>query len=178
MTLGFRAYPAYTTVEAVRAEIPPRTSEADFPDETIALYINTGANRIDGELSRYYALPAPALPAPGGDPSLLFVPVQLEVINRYLAVAEALVSIRDTRGDEASNKSWFEQQAEKMLDDLKEGRVLLTYPFLNADGKPQFVPLAAGSPLYGKHPLSAGRRVASSFPERTFTRESTARWHK
>lgn len=178
MTLGFRAYPPYTTVEAVRAELPPRLADEELLDKTLWQYINTAANRIDAELSRYYHLPAPSLSVPGGDPLVRFMPAQLEVINRYLAVDEAFVFLRDLRADEESNKTWWRQRAEEMLQELKDGKVILTYPFLGTDGRPKFVPLADGSPLYAQHPLSATSRVTSSFPKRTFTRETTNGWDR
>lgn len=176
--MGFRAYPPYTTVVAVRAELPPRLADETLTDDILWQYINTAANRVDGELSRFYFLPAPSLPAPGGDPLVRYMPTQLEVINRYLAVDEAFTFLRDLRGDEESNKSWWRLRAEEMIKALQDGTEILTYPFLNKDGRPHFVPLADGSPLFGKHPLSAAQRVYSRFPPRTFTRESTSRWNK
>lgn len=182
MTLT-RIYPAYTTVDAVVAELPPRFREDDLPRTVIQAKIDGQANLIDGYLTRYYRLPArPLAPVLGDGPldpatgePLRFVPGQLEMINRYLAATECLVVLRDLRGDEKA-ASPLADTAAKTLEQITQGQVILTYPFLHADGRPYFVPLADGSPLYGTHPLSARQRVQYRFPERTFTRETTKNW--
>ncbi|WP_155300541.1 hypothetical protein [Deinococcus kurensis] len=180
-----RIYPAYTTVDAVKAELPSRfRGDEDLSDDQIQRAIDGQANIMDSRLARYYAMPArPLAPVMGDgpvDPSTgqpyTFVPGSLEQVNRFLAVHECLIVLRDRRGDEKSNKMTFQEDADAALGRIAGGDEILTYPFLHADGRPYFMPLADGSPLWAIHPLSGRQRVRSSYPERTFTRDTTRNW--
>ncbi len=179
-----RLYPAYTTVAAVKAELPPRFSDEDLPDISIQEKIDGQANLLDGLLTRYYQMPAEALPDPlddgtehdsAGNP-LLYVPTQLEYLNRYMAVRECLILLRDLRGNEKGNSDPYKDEYTAVLLQITQGSVVCIYPFRHEDGRPYFLPLAAGSPLYGSHPLSARSRVKGVYPARTFTPESMAGW--
>lgn len=178
-----RIYPAYTTVEAVIAELPPRFREEDLSRQQIQAKIDGQANLIDGRLTRFYKLPArPLAPVLGDGPldpktgePYKFVPGQLELVNRYLAAVECLVLLRDLRANEKGD-STLAKDAETVLQQIGEGSVILVYPFLHGDGRPYYLPLAEGSPLYGTHPLSAQKRVQHRYPARTFTRDTTKGW--
>lgn len=175
--LPTRAYPAYTTPAAVRIELPPRIRLNDVSDEQIQYAIDTQANRIDGALLRYYDLPAPPLlppgvPPPAGQPG--YLPAELERINRYYAVAEVLVGLLDLRQDTDDPTDWWTKEADKALKALQDGEQFLAYPFKHPSGRPYFVSLAPGSPLYGRHPLSAHSRMRYSYPRRRYSDDDGA----
>lgn len=172
-----RAYPAYTTVGAVRAELPPRLRGSDVTEDHLEFAIDTQANRIDGELIRYYRLPAPPLAPPGHRPregETAYMPAELERINRFYAVAEIIVGLLDLRGEDKRPRDWWTEQADLAMERLKKGDVILSYPFKHPDARPYFVPLAPGSPLFSRHPLSARRRIRYAYPEHRFAEGANA----
>jgi hypothetical protein len=187
-----RLYPAYTSLDRVRAELPPRYDVASLPDGTLGQYIDTRANELDGLLSRYYQMPARRLDSDGvveeeKDPSTQlylyqgFFPSQLETLNRYMAASDAMVRLLDLRANEEGNSTQFDALYNAMLESIKSGELILTYPFLHPTdplNRPYFLALAGGSPLFGKHPLSARVRVQYDMPPRTFSEneDGTSRW--
>lgn len=180
--MATRLYPAYTTLKHVRAELPPMYRAEDLPDETVQAHIDSVANLIDGALSRYYRMPAKPLPSgldgdvdAEGRPNL-HVPGQLELLNRTMALRECLITLHYVRGNEQGAGETDQKDSDGLLEQIKKGDVILTYPFLHPDERPYFLPLAEGSPLYGEHPTSARARVISNYNPRTFTRDTTRGW--
>jgi hypothetical protein len=178
-----RLYVSYTSIARVTAELPPRFDALHLPDTTIQQFIDTRANEIDGLLARYYALPARRLnqnglveerldPTTGNWLAPGYLPSQLETINRYMAASDCMVRLLDLRANEEGNRTQFDPLWKDMVEQLKSAELILTYPFLHPtdpNHRPYFLSLAAGSPLYGKHPLSARNRVQYDMPPRTFS---------
>lgn len=167
-----RIYPAYTSVETVKLELPRFDSE-ELSDEQILQFIETEANDVDGRLVRVYRVPAPKRNAEGitvPETAPGYFPTQFERLNRLKAAADCMTILRDIRRDEQSVKTKFEEQYEQLLKELMDGTVIAHYPFPHPrDGRPFFLELAQGSPIYGLHPLSAQTRVNYSYPARAFT---------
>lgn len=164
-----RAYPAYTTVARVKLELP-RFDPDELTDERIEQFIDTQANEMDGRLVRLYRVPAPRLAQDGTpEPDTAkpgWYPTQLERLNRLWAADDCMSILRDIRRDEQSVKTKFKEEADDLIDRIEKGETILHYPFLHPDGRPYFLPLAEGSPIYGKHPLSATSRVTYVYPDR------------
>lgn len=167
-----RAYLPYTTLARVKAELPRYDEERDLTDAQVIQFIETQANEVDGRLVRYYRVPARRRDADGNVQDDLgvpgWMPSQFERLNRLLAAADCMGILRDIRHDEQSLRTDFEKAAETLFDQITKGEVIVQYPFLHDDGRPYFLRLAEGSPIYGKHPLSAGTRVSFVFPQQTY----------
>lgn len=167
-----RAYLPYTTVDRVTAELPRFDRDRDLSDEQILQFVETQANEIDGRMVRYYRVPARRLDANGHIQDDLskpgWMPSQFERLNRLLAANDCMTMLRDMRQDEQSIKTRFAEDAEKLMEAITSGDVIVQYPFQHEDGRPYFLRLAAGSPIYGKHPLSAGTRVSFVYPRQSY----------
>jgi hypothetical protein len=106
----------YTTTTAVRGELPADPGTTVLPEAAVAVYITDRSRYVDDSLPNY----APFAGVTGTPAT----PRTIERITRFLAAYDCYVRLGIVREDGGVRKV-LEEQAERQLADLREGRLVL-----------------------------------------------------